>query len=117
MMNEDEVVAEQPLALTADKVLCRRIWTSFGFGTEFLNFLYPREQNELQAINQYSYTTFVARVKTKINLNTPALFSLWFNYEDSELKDAIVKVSQDLRLQLYTQRAKDPQDDIDDAGS
>ena len=48
MSIEDKTMAVEPnLALTADKVLCRRIWTSFGFSTCFLKFLYPREQNEL----------------------------------------------------------------------
>ena len=51
MINEDEAAMEHSFPLTASKSLCQRIWTSFGFGTEFLNFLYPREQNELQAIN------------------------------------------------------------------
>ena len=87
MTNEGEVAVaeERPFLLTADKVLCQRIWTSFGFGTEFLNFLFPREQNELQAISRYTYSIFIPRVKNKISLNTPVLFSLWCNYHDLEV--------------------------------
>ena len=77
----------------ATKAQCRRLWISFGFGTIFLNYLFYGEQIRLQALNKYTYNIFVARVKTRIRLPTPALLSLWFNYQGSALIDAIVSFS------------------------
>ena len=55
-------------------------------------------------MNQYSYDVFVARVRTRLTLPVPVLFSLWFNLEGSEIKDKVLKVNHDLTVQKYSEK-------------
>ena len=54
--------------LTASKVQCRKVWTSYGIGRGLIAFVADGEKVGLQTLNKFAYNSLISRAWTRINL-------------------------------------------------
>lgn len=57
-----------PKPKQVEKTKCYKVWTSYGIGMHLLSFMWPSEQTQMQACNQFCYKILVSRVQTRVKL-------------------------------------------------